>query len=133
MYTRKHTNFTLPCLRQIIGPTLDSFRVDLIRRYFRKVAEYYEKAVFALPTLYTIVCGWKSFNYNYTITYFNPYSTCVPSLRFLPFTMFVKNITKKTLITHWGLMMSSTILQTKLKFNFYLISILSVTLLGEVK
>ena len=43
VYTRKHTNFTLPRLRQIVGPALDSVRLDLIRKYFRTVGDY-EKA-----------------------------------------------------------------------------------------
>ena len=40
VYTRKHTNFTLPRLRQIVEPALDSVSVDLIRMYFRKVADF---------------------------------------------------------------------------------------------
>ena len=37
VYTRAHTNYTLPRLRLIISPALDSVSVDLIRKYFRKV------------------------------------------------------------------------------------------------
>ena len=33
VYTRRHTNFTLVWLRQIVGPALDSVSTDLIRKY----------------------------------------------------------------------------------------------------
>ena len=39
-FTHSHTNFTLPWLRQIIRPGLDSVGVDLIRKYFWRVREY---------------------------------------------------------------------------------------------
>ena len=39
-YTRAHINFTIPGLRNIIEPGLDSVSVDLIRKYFRKAREY---------------------------------------------------------------------------------------------
>ncbi len=34
------TQITLPRLRQIVDPALDSVSVDLIRKYFRKVVDY---------------------------------------------------------------------------------------------
>ena len=40
VYSRKHSNFTLACLRQIVDPALDSISTDLIRKYFRKVQDY---------------------------------------------------------------------------------------------
>lgn len=40
VYSRMYTNFTLPRLRQVVDPALDSVSVDLIRKYFRKVEEY---------------------------------------------------------------------------------------------
>ena len=40
VYSRKHTNFTLPRLRLIIRPALDSVSLDLIRKYFRKAQDY---------------------------------------------------------------------------------------------
>ena len=40
VYTRAHTNYTLPRLRLIISPALDSVSADLIRKYFRKVQDY---------------------------------------------------------------------------------------------
>ena len=40
VYTRTHTNYTLPRLRNIIRPGLDSVSLDLIRKYFRKVQDY---------------------------------------------------------------------------------------------
>ena len=42
VYSRMYTNFTLPRLRQIIDPALDSVSTDLIRKYFRKVREYHK-------------------------------------------------------------------------------------------
>ena len=39
-YCRAYTNFTLPELREILHPALDSVSVDLIRKYFRKVRDY---------------------------------------------------------------------------------------------
>ena len=39
-YTRAHTNFTLPRLRTLIQPALDSVSLDLIRKYFRKARDY---------------------------------------------------------------------------------------------
>ena len=39
-YTRTYTNYTLPGLRKIIEPALDSVTLDQIRKYFRKVREY---------------------------------------------------------------------------------------------
>ena len=42
-YTRTYTNFTLPGLRNIIAPALDSVTVDNIRKFFRKARDY-EKA-----------------------------------------------------------------------------------------
>ena len=39
-YTRAYTNFTLPKLRQIIDPALDSVGVDLIRKFVRKARDY---------------------------------------------------------------------------------------------
>ena len=43
IYSRMHTNFTLPRLRQIVEPALDWVSTDLIRKYFRKVMDH-EKA-----------------------------------------------------------------------------------------
>ena len=40
VYSRKHSNFTLARLRQIVDPALDSVSTDLIRKYFRKVQNY---------------------------------------------------------------------------------------------
>ena len=40
VYTCTHTNYTLPRLRNIIRPGLDSVSLDLIRKYFRKVQDY---------------------------------------------------------------------------------------------
>ena len=40
VYSRKHSNFTLARLRQIVDPALDSVSTDLIRKYFRKVQDY---------------------------------------------------------------------------------------------
>ena len=39
-YCRAYTNFTLPKLREILHPALDSVSVDLIRKYFRKIRDY---------------------------------------------------------------------------------------------
>ena len=43
VYTRTYTNFTLPHLRYIMDPALNSVSLDAIRKYFRKVSDY-EKA-----------------------------------------------------------------------------------------
>ena len=43
MYCRAYTNFTLPRLRHIINPALDSVTIDMIRKYARKARDY-EKA-----------------------------------------------------------------------------------------
>ena len=40
VYSRMYTNFTLPRLRSIVNPALDSVSADLIRKYFRKVQDY---------------------------------------------------------------------------------------------
>ena len=40
VHSRAHTNFTLPGLRSIINPALDSVSTDLMRKYFRRVLEY---------------------------------------------------------------------------------------------
>ena len=40
VYSRKHSNFTLARLRQIVDPALDSVSTDLIQKYFRKVQDY---------------------------------------------------------------------------------------------
>ena len=42
-YTRTYTNFTVPDLRDIIAPALNSVMVDNIRKFFRKACDY-EKA-----------------------------------------------------------------------------------------
>ena len=39
-FTRTYTNFTLPGLRSIIEPALDSVTLDNIRKYFRKAHDY---------------------------------------------------------------------------------------------
>lgn len=39
-YTRSYTNFTLPGLKKIIEPALDSVTIDKIRKYFRKSRDY---------------------------------------------------------------------------------------------
>jgi len=40
VYSRVHTNFTLPGLCQIINPALDSVSTDQIQKFFRKVQDY---------------------------------------------------------------------------------------------
>ena len=40
VYTRMYTNYTLPRLRKIINPGLDSVSSDTIRKYFRKASDY---------------------------------------------------------------------------------------------
>ena len=40
VYIRKYTNFTIQRLREIINPGLDSVSTDVIRKYYRKAAEY---------------------------------------------------------------------------------------------
>ncbi len=40
VYSRAHTNFTLPGLRKIITPALDSVQLDSMRKYFRKTRDY---------------------------------------------------------------------------------------------
>ena len=40
VHTRMYANFTLPRLRSIINPALDSVTTDLIRKFYRRVFEY---------------------------------------------------------------------------------------------
>jgi len=63
VYSHMYMNFTLPRLRQIIDPALDSVNMDLIRKYFRKVLDYqnaYLEGKKAGKELETAVKSYKS-------------------------------------------------------------------------